>query len=166
MEHIMNCPHCLKDPFAHSFAYFGKTGKGESLYYTSPARSTARENAYSIRSLRLHLHEIQGPWVWVLDCTNMELHHMYSMRFAVAFADILVQEHAKHLKRIVVVNPNGWIHRVLFGLRQEIRDSVVFCTKGMKLSTATAELEFASESKTWLQLTLTREPNRLLEKFV
>lgn len=160
----MTCPQCLRDPFSHSFSYFGSTGEGLSLYYTSPARATAREDNYNIQSLRKHLDEINGPWIWVLDCTNMELHHMYTMRFSVLFADILLQEHSKQLRHILVINPNGWIERVLFGLRQDILSNVRFATKGMELSKACTDYSFPSSAKMWLQLTLTRDPNKRLEK--
>ena len=156
----MTCPQCAKDPFSHSFTYFGKTSKDVSLYYTAPARATAREDAYNIQSLRTHLHEIQGPWIWVLDCTNMELHHMYSMRFSNVFADILTQEHSKYLKNILVIEPNGWIRRIMFGI---YLNNVRFCTKGMELSKASSDFDFPSSAKMWLQLTMVRNPNERLE---
>ena len=160
----MACPQCAKDPFAHSFTYFGKTAKDVSLYYTAPARATAREDNYTIQSLRTHLQDIQGPWVWVLDCTNMELHHMYSMRFSAVFADILAHEHSKHLKHILILHPNGWIRRILFGLPENMFQHITFCAKGMELSKASSDFEFPSSAKMWLQIAMLRNPNEYLEE--
>jgi hypothetical protein len=120
------------------------------LYYTAPAKATARDDAYSLSALRLHLAEIKGPWIWVLDCTGMEIHNQYTMQFSVAFADMLVMEHAKTLQKIVVLHPNPWIYRVVHVLREDIKRIVVFANTPMEILHAT--IDFLSEAKTWLRL--------------
>jgi hypothetical protein len=147
----MNCPLCKRNPTAHSFQYFGHTTDEIPLYYTAPAKATARDDAYSLSALRLHLDEIKESWIWVLDCKGMEIHNQYTMQFSVAFADMLVTEHAKTLQKIVVLHPNPWIYRVVHVLREDIKRIVVFANTPMEILRATTD--FSSEAKTWLLVT-------------
>jgi hypothetical protein len=160
----MTCPLCAKDPFSHSLDYFGTTARGESLYYTAPARATARDTAQSILCLRDHLHEITGPWIWVLDCSNMELHTMYSMPFSTIFAEFLVTEHARNLRNIVILYPNGWIYRVLHSLRMNVLERIHFADTKQDILQVCNEVGVSSDARNWLLVTLTRNPNQFLEK--
>ena len=160
----MPCPLCTKDPFSHSLDYFGTTTKGESLYYTAPARATARDTGQSIVCLRDHLREIQGPWVWVIDCSHMELHNMYTMPVSVYFAELLVTEHAKHLHNIVILYPNGWIYRILHSLRMNVLERIHFASTKQDILQACNDVGVSSDAKNWLLVTLTRNPNQFLEK--
>ena len=146
----MNCPLCKRNPTAHSFLHFGSTSNGIPLYYTAPAKATARDDAYSLSALRLHLAAITDPWTWVLDCTGMEIHNQHTMQFSVAFADMLVTEHARTLRKIIVIRPNPWIYRVVHVLRDDIKRMVVFANTPMEILNATTD--FSSDAKTWLRL--------------
>jgi len=148
----MNCHLCKVNPTAHSFKHFGTTTDGTDLYYTAPAQATARDDAYTLRSLRTHMAEIQGPWIWVLDCTGMEIQHQHTMPFAIAFADMLVAEHSNMLRRIIVIHPNAWIYRILHIMRRDIQECVQFATTHMQVLNAT--VNFTSEAKTWLRLNI------------
>ena len=161
----MACPKCVRDPFSHSFSYFGKTDEGVSLYYTSPARVTARDNIDSFLTLQLHLDAIEGPWVWVIDCANMELHNYYSMRYVVAVIDVLTREHARNLKKVLILHPNVWLYTALHKIGDDIRDKLQFSTRGMELSKTVSELKCSLASKTWLQIAFIIEPNRKLPLF-
>jgi hypothetical protein len=159
----MNCQLCKKDPFSHSFQYFGTTVHGENLLYTSPARATARETTQSFETLKLHIQEYAGkPWIWVLDCSNMELHSMYTMGFSMAIADILAKEHMRSLSHILVLSPNGWIYRVLHALRPEVLERVWFADTHLERNSSCVRFGFSSEAKTWLSLAMTRSPNQTL----
>ena len=148
----MKCPLCITKPNSHSFKHFGTTTEGTALYYTAPAQATARDDAYTLRSLQTHMAEIQGPWIWVLDCTGMEIQHQYTMQYAVALADMLVAEHSNLLRRIIVIHPNAWIYRIMHVMRQDIQDCVYFANRPMEILNAT--LNFTSEAKTWLRLAI------------
>ena len=160
----MNCLLCKKDPFAHSFHYFGKTEQGESLYYTAPARATARETTQSFETMALHLQEVEGkPWIWVLDCSNMELHGMYTIEFSFAIAELLAKYHAKTLSFVLILYPNGWVRRVLSRLQDSWLDRIGLVDKDSELLYATKYLEFPEKATTWLMLNKLRHPNQYLD---
>lgn len=168
----MACPKCVRDPFSHSFSYFGRTegeGEGEresaSLYYTSPARVTARDNIDSFLTLQVHLDAIEGPWIWVIDCANMELHNYYSMRYVVAVMDVLTREHARNLKKVLILHPNVWLYTALHKIGDHIRSKIQFSSRGIELSKTFSDLKCSLASKTWLQIAFTIEPNRKLPPF-
>lgn len=159
----MTCPKCIRDPFAHSFSYFGKAGGGDiSLYYTAPARVTARDNYDGIVTFQRHIQEIKGSWIWVIDCANMELHNFYTMRFCSIFSDILMTEW--ELRQVVILHPNLWIYRVLHNIPYEAADVIRVCSNNVELSGACTELGFSYDARTWLQITCTRDPNEKLEE--
>jgi len=147
----MTCPLCARIPNAHSFSRFGSTNDGIPIYYTAPAKATAYDTAQSLVTLKYHLKEIQGPWIWVLDCTGMQIQHQHTMQFAIAFADLLVTEY-NSLRRIVVVHPNPWIYRVVHVLRPEFQECIQYANRPVELIWATTD--FTSEAKTWLQLAI------------
>ena len=148
----MNCPLCAKVPTAHNFKQFGSTKDGAALYYTAPAKATARDDAQSLMTLKLHLKEIQGPWVWVLDCTGMEIQHQYTKEFAVAFADMLVIEQQKLLRRVIVIHPTPWIYRIVHILRPEFQDCIQYANNPMEILRTTTN--FTSDAKTWILLAI------------
>ena len=147
----MSCPLCARIPNAHSFSQFGFTTDGIPLYYTAPAKATARDTAQSFVTLKHHLKEIQGPWIWVLDCTGMQIQHQHTMQLAVAFADLIVKEY-NMLRRVVVIHPNPWIYRVVHALSPEFQECIQYANRPIELIRATAN--FTSEAKTWLQLAI------------
>ena len=80
----------------------------------------------------------------------MQIQNQFTMQFSVAFADMLVAEHASFLRRIIIIHPNPWIYRVLHILSQEIKDCVQYANRPIELVRATTN--FTYEAKTWLRL--------------
>ena len=163
----MACPKCKVNPFAHSFERFGVTDTAASLYYTAPARMTSRDDYINLECWTLHLDTLAGPWIWFIDCANMELHHSITKQFVTVLGQILVEEHAARLKRIVVLNPNVWFYGVLHELYKHIRPDLIDAIWIIRreLREACAVLGVSTASMTWLRIAQTVEPNRRLEAF-
>lgn len=164
----MACPKCAVNPFSHSFVPFGIALSGEAtLYYTAPARMTSRDDYSNLQCWTLHLDAVKGPWVWVIDCANMELHHSITMQFAEVFANILAMEHSKHLRRIVVLNPNVWFYGVVHGLYRSLParllDSIWYVRIDQDLNRMRKVLNIPSEAMEWLRITRSVNPNRRIE---
>ena len=168
----LSCARCAVDPFSHSFVRFGsialdgKTGVGTALYYTGIARMTSLDNYHNIQLWKLHLDTTTGPWIWVIDCANMELHTTIAEQFAKIFANMLVSEYSKKLQRIVVLNPNAWFHRIMHILYKQIQpevlDSIWYIRSDMDFNRLRLALDIPTETMLWLRTTLTIEPNRRL----
>jgi len=160
------CARCAVDPFSHSFVRFGSAKHGSALYYTGIARMTSLDNYHNIQLWSLHLDTVTGPWIWVIDCANMELHNTIAEQFAKIFANMLVTEYSKHLQRIVVLNPNAWFHRIMHILykqiQPEILDSIWYIQSDMDLNCLRRVLDIPTEAMLWLRTTRTIEPNRRL----
>ena len=160
----MFCPKCARDPFAHSFSYFGTAENGESLYYTAPARVTSKDDYEGIATLKLHIQEIQGDWIWTIDCSNMELHNFFNLRFAVEFSTILQIERLKGLKKVVILHPNIWMYRVLQHIVSDLQRMIYVATNDTEIAKVCRDLEFSYDAKTWLKIAFVRGPNQHLDK--
>lgn len=165
------CARCAVDPFSHSFVQFGsaKHGSakhGSALYYTGIARMTSLDNYHNIQLWSLHLDTVTRPWIWIIDCANMELHTIIAEQFAKLFANMLVTEYSKHLQRIVVLHPNAWFHRIMHILYKQIQpailDSIWYIQSDMDLNRLRHVLDIPAETMMWLRTTRTIEPNRRL----
>ena len=160
----MACPKCVRDPFAHSFTYFGKTREPEvSLYYTAPARVTARDDCDGTAVLQLHINEVKGKWIWVIDCANMELHNFYNSYFANDFQTILLKERSNGLQKVLILHPNVWVYKVLHRMPQDILDMIHVSANDANLNTILSDLRCDSLSKIWLRLAFVRGPNQILD---
>ena len=161
----MTCPRCKVDPFSHSFVRFG-SAKGAELYYTGIARMTSLDNDVSLQCWTLHLDTIKGPWIWIIDCANMELHHSISKQFTSIFAEFLMLEQSKFLRRIVVLNPNVWFYGVMHSLSKrmpaEVLDSVWYVDRGDELNRVRSVLNIPREAMSWLTVARTVNPNMRL----
>jgi hypothetical protein len=153
------------DPFSHSFVSFG-SAKGAELYYTGIARMTSLDNDISLQCWTLHMATIEGPWIWIIDCANMELHHNISKGFVSIFTDMLLKEQSR-LRRIVVLNPNVWFYGVMHALSKSIPpvllDSVWYVDRGDELNRVRSVLDIPCEAMSWLRVARTVNPNIRLE---
>lgn len=141
--------------------YFGETKSSHSLYYTAPSRVTAKDDYAGLATMRLHINQIEKPWIWVIDCANMELHNFYNARFASFFTDVL--ETTPSLLHVLIVNPNIWIYRVLKNIPQTLDDMIHVSKTDLELAKLSSYLEFSFEAKTWLKIAFLRDPNQKLD---
>jgi hypothetical protein len=129
---------------------------------------TSRDDYINLQCWTLHLDTIKGPWIWFIDCANMEFHHSITKQFATVFANILMDEHSKLLRRIVVLNPNVWFHGVMHSLTKsiasDILDSIWYARSDMELLWVHNVLDTPRNAMSWLKIARTVNPNRQLEK--
>ena len=109
-----NCKACATDPTTHSFRLVGRSDYRD-IYYTSPAKATGREpDAIKIVNFKHHLDQVkEHKWVWIFDCSDMQIKHYSSLEFVGKLARILSEEHVHSLDKIFVVNPNLWMRGLL-----------------------------------------------------
>jgi hypothetical protein len=103
----MPCPKCVIKPGYHDFHHIGK-----GRYYTSPAKTEdLNEDGTKLQNIKIHIDEIQGPWIWILDCGDMGLQHYTELGFNLGLLQILAE--APGLQEIWIVRPNIWIQGVI-----------------------------------------------------
>ena len=164
----MACPKCKINPFSHSFVPFGKNSRDETLYYTGIARMTSLDDYINLQCWTLHMDSIKGPWVWIIDCANMEIHHNITPQFSTVFANILMLEHSRSLKRIVVLYPNRWMYGIIHTLFNHIPtymlESILFVRSDIDFNQMRISLGIGKDAIQWLLLARTVEPNRMLSE--
>lgn len=105
----MSCQKCLIDPKFHSFAKIGQLHTA-NLFYTAPAKAKDMNNDGSkFANMQLHIqNDTEGkPWIWIVDCANMNMSHFTEMSFNLKFMKLLSQDAT--LKEVWIMRPNTWI---------------------------------------------------------
>ena len=133
----MTCPRCLVTPESHSFTNFGKLGETH-LVYTALARVLDyKETPEKITNFKMHLDTMKGkPWIWVIDCADMESKHYSSMNYTRQLAQLLVKDHEATLQSILILRPNLWMRTTLKFLKTLFKAGIfskVHLIDGLKL---------------------------------
>jgi len=103
----MPCPKCLQIPGYHDFNNLGK-----GRYYTSPAKTQdLNEDGTKLQNIKIHIDEIQGPWIWILDCGDMGVQHYTELSFNLGLLQLLAAN--PNLQEVWIVRPNIWIQGVI-----------------------------------------------------
>ena len=121
------CPACRQNPRSHSFEHLATLASdGTRIFYTAPALAEEAESPTKLENMRIHLANARStPWIWVLDCSNMETKHTSSMEFVYGIAKTLTGEHDGILRYIIVLNGNVWIRCAVAALRLFVRADLV-----------------------------------------
>jgi len=103
----MPCQKCLVKPGYHSFKKIG-VFNSVSLFYTAPAKTEDyNQEGTKLANIKIHvLEETHGPWLWILDCSNMALKHYTEISFNIGILQMLSED--KHLKSVWILYPNFW----------------------------------------------------------
>ena len=105
----MPCEKCGVRPGYHSFVRFGSL-KEVNLFYTAPAKTEdLNEDGTKLENIKIHIAEdTKGkPWIWVLDCAQMQFHHYTDIQFSTGLLQILATD--ARLLAVWIVRPNFWI---------------------------------------------------------
>lgn len=105
----MPCPKCTAKPGYHSYKKIASL-KGLNLFYTSPAKTEDfDEDGTKLTNVKTHIKEDTAgkPWIWIMDCANMELKHYAEVNFTTGLLTALAND--TNLKEVWVVRPNIWI---------------------------------------------------------
>ena len=97
-------------PGYHSFICFGSlSGSNTKLIYTAPAKTLDfDEDGTKLSNISIHVKELnEEPWIWVLDCSHMEMKHYTEISFTIGLLDILAND--KNLRAVWILRPNVWI---------------------------------------------------------
>jgi hypothetical protein len=121
------CPACRQNPRSHSFEHLATLASdGTRIFYTAPALAEEAESPAKLENMRIHLANARStPWIWILDCSNMETKHTSSMEFVYGIAKTLTGEHEGILRHIVILNGNVWIRCAVAALRMFVRADLV-----------------------------------------
>jgi hypothetical protein len=104
----MPCIKCLHTPGYHNFVKFGFLGN-TTLIYTSPAKTQDyNEDGTKLANITIHVNELdKKPWIWVLDCGEMELKHYTEISFTLGLLKLLSND--EKLQEVWIMRPNIWI---------------------------------------------------------
>jgi len=81
---------------------------GIKLFYTAPAKTDDfNEDGTKLANISIHVSEIGAPWIWVVDCGNMELKHYTEISFCIGVLNLLSSD--PNLKAVWIIRPNIWI---------------------------------------------------------
>ena len=113
----MPCPKCTEHPGYHNFVKFGVLHNDIKLIYTSPAKTKDyNEDGTKLANITIHVNELDGkPWIWVLDCGEMEIKHYTEISFTIGLLELLSND--KSLQEVWIIRPNIWIKGVVSFLR-------------------------------------------------
>ena len=121
METCTECPVCLLDPSSHSFRKVS-----EQEFYTCPAEASKYWDTEGILQHYTILLDNHGltPWVWIFDCSGLEIKHMTELSTAYGIATLLNEKYGTHLKKIMVKNPTWHIHAIISILWPFLNDHI------------------------------------------
>lgn len=105
----MTCQKCLTEKEFHSFIKFGEVSSS-ALFYTAPAKAKdTNKDGTKFSNMKLHIQtDTEGkPWIWVIDCANMNMAHYTEMNFNIQLMNFL--SHEPTLKEVWILRPNAWI---------------------------------------------------------
>uniref|UniRef100_A0A6C0DVL2 CRAL-TRIO domain-containing protein n=1 Tax=viral metagenome TaxID=1070528 RepID=A0A6C0DVL2_9ZZZZ len=120
----MPCAKCITKPGYHNFVKFAKVGDAD-LFYTAPAKTEDfNEDGTKLASIKLHVKEeaSSGPWIWVMDCADMQLKHYTEFSFNLGLLSLLNEDPL--LKEVWIVRPNIWI-RTTIGFLQTFSSAAI-----------------------------------------
>jgi hypothetical protein len=103
---------------------FARVGDAR-LFYTAPAKTEDfNEDGTKLASIKLHVAEeaSSGPWIWVMDCANMQLKHYTEFSFNLGLLSLLNEDPL--LKEVWIVRPNIWI-RTTIGFLQTFSSAAI-----------------------------------------
>ncbi len=114
MYNIMKykCPVCEILPSSHSLKHLLEKN-GIIYYYTCPAQATLY---YDSKGIVNHydgvLSEIpeDKEWVWLFDSLGFSLIHATQTTVATELANLITKKFSKNLKKIIIINPNFYVH--------------------------------------------------------
>ena len=151
----MPCPKCSVKPGFHSFIKFAKIGPA-ALFYTAPAATEDfNEDGTKLANIKLHVAEetAAGPWIWVVDCANMELRHYTEFSFNTGLLGLLNDD--PRLKEVWIVRPNIWI-RTTIGFLQTFSSAKIlssikwFDGSNLELYTELLKTDLGIDKARWL----------------
>jgi hypothetical protein len=109
---MTSCPKCLVKPGYHNFVKFGILGNKDVLIYTAPAKTEDfNGDGTKLANIKIHMDELEYPWIWVLDCNNMELKHYTEISFNIGLLGLLSAD--KNLSEVWILRPNIWIRTTI-----------------------------------------------------
>jgi hypothetical protein len=120
----MSCPKCAIKPGYHNWIIFAKIGQA-NLFYTAPAKTEDyNEDGTKLANIKIHVEKCaaQQPWIWVLDCANMEFKHYTEISFNIGLLNLLSSD--KYLQAVWVIRPNMWI-RALHSLFRSFSSAAI-----------------------------------------
>ena len=111
----MPCPKCALEPGYHRFQKFAQIG-GTDLFYSAPPKTDTLDET-RLDNFRLHLKEDtqHRPWIWIVDCTEMQLKHYTEVSFNIGLLQLLANN--PNLREIWVIQPNIWVRTTISFLR-------------------------------------------------
>ena len=151
----MPCAKCSAKPGYHSFIKFAKIGN-TTLFYTAPAATEDfNEDGTKLANIKLHVDEetAVGPWIWVVDCANMELQHYTEFSFNTGLLSLLNDD--PRLKEVWIVRPNIWI-RTTIGFLQNFSSAKIlgsirwFDGSNLELYTELLKADLGIDKARWL----------------
>ena len=97
----------------HSFKKIG-VFNSVSLFYTAPAKTEDyNQEGTKLANIKIHiLEETIGPWLWILDCSNMSLRHYTEFSFNLGLLQMLSE---RVWLGLLVVHPVGPLSEVSKG---------------------------------------------------
>ena len=136
----MACQLCKLDPTSHSFKCIAKSNTN-TIFYTNPSKATGNDlPSDRVNNFKLHLDTAKDkPWIWIFDCAGMSIKHYIGFDFTKLLADTLNSDNT-NLQKILILQPNTWIHGVLNLLKIVIKGPLIEKTmlvEGCKLEVMT-----------------------------
>jgi len=115
------CQVCKKDPSSHSFRKVS-----EQEFYTCPAEASKYWDTEGILLHYTLLLDNHGdkPWIWIFDCSGLEIKHMTELSTAYGIATLLNEKYGRHLSKIIVKEPTWHIHAMLTILWPFLNDHI------------------------------------------
>jgi len=106
---------CQKCPIKRGYHNWIKIGnfKAANLFYTAPAKTEDfNEDGTKLANVKIYVEEDtdQKPWIWVLDCANMEFKHYTEVSFNTGLLNLLAND--KNIQAVWIIHPNMWIRGV------------------------------------------------------
>jgi len=148
----MPCQKCIDNPAYHSFVEFGGLA-GAKLFYTAPAKTEDfNEDGTKLKNISTHVSEIGEPWIWVVDCGNMEMKHYTEISFNIGVLNLLSSD--PNLKAVWVIRPNIWIRTTISILQtissSEVLRDIIFYEPGLPMYISLKAAGLKSKSLQWL----------------
>jgi hypothetical protein len=114
----MPCSKCQQDPKIHNFQILGKSSQGSTLLYSKPFDATEKEfTEESIASHYAHFDEIQGPWVWLFDATDLHKLKTPNITLIRSLYAGIEERYKTTLKCIYILHPNWRLESILGMIR-------------------------------------------------
>jgi hypothetical protein len=105
----MSCQKCVIDPGFHSFNKIGQLNTS-TIFYTAPAKAKdTNKDGTKFENMKLHIQKDTNnkPWIWIVDCGNMNMNHYTEMNFNIKLMNLITGEPT--LQELWVLRPNMWV---------------------------------------------------------